>query len=113
MFLPENILEYLIEKYPNKQWDWYYISRNPNITMEIIDKYPYKPWNWYGISKNPNITLGVIEKNIGKIDFLYLSNNKFIFHNKLVRKRHMCKNIYCLWYINRDIKQHMISTYLI
>ena len=23
-----------------------YISYNPNITMEIIEKYPNKPWNW-------------------------------------------------------------------
>ena len=36
----------IIEKYPNKPWNWYYISWNPNITMEIIEKYPDKPWNW-------------------------------------------------------------------
>ena len=28
------------------------ISRNPNITMEIIEKYPDKPWNWPTISMN-------------------------------------------------------------
>ena len=47
MILPKNILEYLIEKYPDKPWDWYYISWNPNITMDFIEKYPDKPWNWY------------------------------------------------------------------
>ena len=47
----------IIEKYPNKPWDWFYISKNPNITMEIIEKYPDKPWNWRVISKHPNITM--------------------------------------------------------
>ena len=41
-----NILEYLLEKYHNKNWSWYVISMNPNITMEIIEKYPNKPWEW-------------------------------------------------------------------
>jgi len=43
---PNNLLEYLITKYPNKLWYWYDITKNPNITMEIIEKYPNKPWNW-------------------------------------------------------------------
>jgi len=81
--------------------------------MEIIEKYPNKPWNWHGISRNPNITLKFIEKNVNKINFFSLSSNKFTYHNKLVRKRKICKNIYCLWYMNRDIQRHMISTYLI
>ena len=34
-----NILTYLLEKYPEKSWDWYCISMNPNITMEMIEKY--------------------------------------------------------------------------
>jgi len=57
-----NQLWTLIERYPEKPWDWKYISFNPNITMEIIEKNPGKPWNWYRISKNPNITMGIIEK---------------------------------------------------
>ena len=35
-----------VEKYPDKPWDWYGLSCNPNITMEIVEKYPDKPWNW-------------------------------------------------------------------
>ena len=45
-----NYLWELIEKYPNKPWDWRLISENPNITIEIIEKYPNKPWKWYRIS---------------------------------------------------------------
>ena len=37
-----------VEKYPNKPWNWYEISSNPNITMEFVEKYPDKPWNWSG-----------------------------------------------------------------
>ena len=36
----------IIEKYPNKPWDWLWVSCNRNITMEIIEKYPNKPWEW-------------------------------------------------------------------
>ena len=41
-----NITIEFIEKYPDKPWDWYWISSNPNITIEFIEKYPDKPWNW-------------------------------------------------------------------
>ena len=39
-----NILEYLLEKYPNKPWNWRSISWNSNISIEFIEKYPDKPW---------------------------------------------------------------------
>jgi len=39
-------------KYSDKL-DWMSISSNPNITMDIIEKYPDKPWDWHGISRNP------------------------------------------------------------
>ena len=38
-------------KYEDKL-DWDSISRNPNITMEIIEKYPNKSWDWHFISRN-------------------------------------------------------------
>ena len=47
-----NILLYLLEKYPEKPWNWVYISWNPNITMEFIEKHPEKPWDWVDISQN-------------------------------------------------------------
>ena len=78
---------YLLEKYPDKLWDWSGISCNPNITMEIIEKYPDKPWNWNGISCNPNLTMKFIEKNINKICFISLSENKFTFENKKIKKK--------------------------
>ena len=53
-------------KYPNKQWNWDFISNNPNLTLEIIMKYPNKPWDWDTISQNSNITMEMIESNPDK-----------------------------------------------
>ena len=46
------MVDQIIEKYPNKSWNWNAISSNPNITMDIIEKYPDKPWAWNWISEN-------------------------------------------------------------
>ena len=82
-----NILMYLLEKYPDKHWNWQWISCNPNITMEIIEKHPEKPWNWYSISKNPNLTMEMIEKNINNIICRHLSVNKFTLENTRIKKK--------------------------
>ena len=58
-----NTLEYLLKKYPDKDWNGYNLSQNPNITMELIEKYPNKHWDWSCISSNPNITMEIIEKH--------------------------------------------------
>ena len=89
-FQGNNPLINLIKKYPDKEWFWYYISSNRNITWEIIDANPdatmglkgisknpnsfgnnsvlilIKPWDWYNISQNPNITWETIESNLDK-----------------------------------------------
>ena len=77
----------IIEKHPEKPWNWSWISHNPNITMEIIEKHPEKPWDWNGISRNPNITMEFIEKHLDKIKFGYLSENKFTFENIRIKKK--------------------------
>ena len=110
----KNLLTYLLEKYPDKDWNWGHISKIPNLTLELIEKYPDKPWSfgqfgisrnpnltlewiekypdkdwywgYYGISHNPNLTLELIEKYINKIDFNVLSKNKFTYHNKKIKK---------------------------
>ena len=35
-------LEYLLEKYPNKDWDWEAISEHPNLELEWIKKLSLK-----------------------------------------------------------------------
>jgi hypothetical protein len=44
-----------IQAHPKKKWDWYWISSNPNITMNNILAHPDMHWNWDGIPMNPNI----------------------------------------------------------
>ena len=39
------------------------ISTHPNITMEIIEKNIDKEWNWFYMSLNPNLTLQFIDKS--------------------------------------------------
>ena len=82
-----NILIYLLEKYPKKPWNWGWIYRNPNITMEFIEKHPEKPLDWYYISWSPNITMELIEKYIEKINFNIMSENKFTFENTRIKKK--------------------------
>ena len=43
---------FVAEKKPNNLWNWYWTSRNPNLTMEYVEKNPNKPWNWYWMSYN-------------------------------------------------------------
>jgi hypothetical protein len=46
----------------DKNWNWYSISRHPNISMEIIKNNPQLVWDWHGISQNPNITIEFIKR---------------------------------------------------
>jgi hypothetical protein len=58
----ENWFRYILD-HPEKPWDWYWISQNPNITWDIITTNPEKPWDWDTISQNPNITWDIIRTN--------------------------------------------------
>ena len=58
-----------------------------NILIYLLEKYPEKPWNWYEISYNPNITMEFIEKHINKISSDNLSSNKFTIENTRIKKK--------------------------
>lgn len=47
-------------------WDWYGLSRNPNIQEDFIKKYINKNWNWEMLSKNTNIRFDFIFENLDK-----------------------------------------------
>ena len=71
-----NITIEIVEKYPDKDWDWWGISENPNITMEFVEKYLDKPWSWEYMSRNPNITMEFVEKFQDKPwNWRYMSNH--------------------------------------
>jgi hypothetical protein len=55
-----------ILNYPNANWDFELLSKNPNISFKVIDKNMDKPWNWDYLSQNPDITLKIIENNMDK-----------------------------------------------
>ena len=47
-----NPLERILERYPDKPWDWDSISCNTNLQLEWIVKYPDEDWDWEEISEN-------------------------------------------------------------
>ena len=60
----DNTLFNLLNAFPTKPWNWYYISCNPNITMEMINMNldVTCAWNWSSISENPNFTMEMIKQ---------------------------------------------------
>ena len=36
MYLPKNKLEEILIKYHDKEWQWEYLSQNPNVSMDYI-----------------------------------------------------------------------------
>ena len=55
----QNELIKLLERFPDKNWDWYGLSKNPNVTMEYIEAHPDKKWDWYGLSQKSKRDNGV------------------------------------------------------
>jgi hypothetical protein len=53
-----------VNKFPDKDWNWNYLSCNPSITFDHVLDYPHKPWNWRGLSRK------VIKFPHARIDFL-------------------------------------------
>jgi len=43
----------MILAHPNLPWNWYWVSRNPNLTMDAVGAHPNKPWDWDEVSQNP------------------------------------------------------------
>ena len=75
-----------IEKYPEKDWnrsyisknpnlqiewiekmdkmgliDWFNVSRNPNLQLTWLERFSEKPWDWNDISRNPNLQIKWLE----------------------------------------------------
>ena len=56
-----NITWYIVKANPNKPWDWYELSSNSNITWDIVISNPDKPWDWDGLSYRSKYYLGYCE----------------------------------------------------
>ena len=67
--LTDNPLWYLVQKYPDKNWDWHEISRNPNLTVEFVEEH-IDDINWSMLSENQFIlenVKAITLKNTSKI----------------------------------------------
>ena len=73
-----NHLATLLKLFPNKPWDWYGLSANPNVTWAIVEANLDKPWDWDWLSANPNVTWAIVKANPDKPwNWDELSGNKF------------------------------------
>ena len=70
--------------YPDKPWSWAWLSTNSSITMRDVLANPDKPWSWLQLSKNPNITMrDVLAYPDKPWNWGWLSGNKFLYHPSL------------------------------
>jgi hypothetical protein len=58
-----NHLLTLILMFPNAQWRWHTVSKNPNITYAAVHAHPELPWDWHGFSMNPSVDWETIAAN--------------------------------------------------
>ena len=53
----------MIITYPNKEWNWGFISINPGITTQNIINHPEYPWSWESHSGKLNLSMNDISPN--------------------------------------------------
>jgi hypothetical protein len=79
--LNPRVLEFVGEKFGDKfeSWVWYEMSKNPYLNTTIIEKFINKNLDWYYISAiNKNLKIDFIRKYIHKFDIFYLCQNPCI-----------------------------------
>lgn len=72
-YLQSTQLLYLIERCPNCNWEWKYIS-----DLDVFQKYPKKDWDYGLLSENANLTVDIIKKHPNKFHLWYLSERASI-----------------------------------
>ena len=90
----------LVLKFPDKSWNWYQLSCNPNITFQNVLDHPDLPWAWYWLSENPNITFqNILDHPDLPWDWCNLSINKF-------KRQHVlnCQRIWRYYYHKKRFK---------
>jgi hypothetical protein len=78
---------------PNFEWYWEYVSLNLNISFKIVSENLDKPWDWQNLSQNPNIEVSDM------INTFYDKNYKW-------EPEYISQNPTVTWKI---IKQNIIS----
>lgn len=67
----------IVKSLPHKDWDWFELSRHPNITMDDISGSRF-PWCFYSMSWNPNLSIGFIKR-----DFFKPWSRKYVLKNNM------------------------------
>ena len=116
--------QYIISNYPNKPWDWEWIIENTDIkiektiSMHLIKKYKYK-WDYWKLSKNPNLKEKFILKFPYKnwdIEYLIKNNkitdfdalSKFVNINQNIIDKYPNKQWNFIYYNKKYYKQNLI-----
>ena len=60
---PNMSIDYILANPELPWWNWAAISEHTNIVLDIIKANPNIPWNWILISQNPNITWDIVQAN--------------------------------------------------
>jgi len=97
--LNPRVLEYICEKFGEnfESWVWYEISKNPFLNTTFIEKFKDKNLDWYYISAlNKNLNLDFIRKYIHKFDIYYLCQNPCISSDFVDEHKVVDRNIN--WY---------------
>ena len=55
-------IDFVVE-FPDKDWDWYRLSRNHRIDVSDILKHKELPWRWDGVSRNPSLKIWHVTEN--------------------------------------------------
>ena len=55
----------LVKEFPDSNWNWPSLSKNPSITLKDISENLF-PWDWFSISQNPNLQWTHVKKNLDK-----------------------------------------------
>ena len=71
-----HVLTYLLRKYPDKSWHWWYLAINPTLTIEDILSYPDNFYDFYHIVRNKHFANKMIKqwfehKNAKSMTFTY------------------------------------------
>jgi len=87
----------IVEKYPDKPWNWKDLSRNPSITWENIISNPDKPWDYKGIFANPNVTWEIIKNNEKLLYDVIIGDGKSISSNISITPEIVLGNLEISW----------------
>lgn len=76
-YSPNQLLR-IFKTFLNENWDYEYMSRNPNTTSSIIklafeNQIPHSAWDWYGLSSTIKNSINLIRENIDHWDWGVLS----------------------------------------